>query len=60
MSTQKEKTCISCDEEKPLTAFRKAAENPDGRINKCKACQKKEYDQQKLMEAEYAKDYFTF
>lgn len=54
------KTCICCKTEKPLTEFRRANENPDGRLNKCKACHKAQEDQRKSEQAEYAKNYFTF
>lgn len=54
------KTCTGCKNVKPLTAFRRVNENPDGRHNKCKACQKEEYEKQKARNAEYAKNYFTF
>lgn len=60
MNHNKTKTCTGCKIEKPLTEFRRANENPDGRHNKCKACQKAEYEQQKAQQAEYAKNYFTF
>lgn len=60
MNTPKTKTCTGCKIDKPLTAFRRANENPDGRLNKCKDCHKAKEEQQKAQQAEYAKNYFTF
>lgn len=54
------KKCGACKKEKPLSAFRKQSEAPDNRRLKCKDCEKAQYKQQKLDNAEYAKKYFTF
>jgi hypothetical protein len=54
------KPCTRCRIPKPLEAFPKVTENPDGRGNVCKQCDRELYKEKKAREVEYGKQYFTF
>jgi hypothetical protein len=49
-----------CTPPKPLSAFNKAPENPDGRRAMCKTCDREVRIEKKAREEEYGKEYFKF
>jgi hypothetical protein len=57
-SPSKTKPCTRCHLPKPLSAFNKAPENPDGRRAMCKTCDREVRIEKKAREAEYGKEYF--
>lgn len=56
----KTKPCTRCLIPKPLSAFNKAPENPDGRRAMCKTCEREVREEKKAREEEYGKRYFKF
>lgn len=47
----KEKPCCDCKQVKPLAMFKKSYKNRDGRHSRCRECEKKRIDSQKVQEA---------
>lgn len=45
--TPTEKKCSDCDVVKPLKEFKKNYKNRDGRLKRCRICEKKRIDAQK-------------
>jgi hypothetical protein len=52
-----EKKCFKCGEVKSLTDFYKHPQMPDGRVNKCKECNKKDVRENRLIKVEYYRNY---
>jgi len=53
MVNMKTKKCFKCMEEKPLIDFYKHPEMPDGHVNKCKDCNKKDVQDNYSRNREY-------
>lgn len=51
------KTCFKCGAEKPLTEFYKHPAMADGRVNKCKECNKKDVKENRALNSEYYLNY---
>jgi ribosomal protein S27AE len=51
------KNCFKCGERKPLTEFYKHPQMADGRLNKCKECNKLDVKNNKALRADYYRDY---
>lgn len=51
------KTCFKCGAEKPLSEFYKHSGMKDGRVNKCKDCNKRDVIENRKKRAEYYKHY---
>jgi hypothetical protein len=51
------KTCFKCGAEKPLTDFYKHPQMKDGRVNKCKACNKVDVRVNRRKKLEYYREY---
>ena len=51
------KTCFKCGAEKPLTDFYKHPKMPDGHVNKCKVCNKRDVRENRLKNVEYYRAY---
>lgn len=51
------KTCFKCGAEKPLTDFYKHPKMPDGHVNKCKECNKKDVRENRKDKVEYYREY---
>jgi len=47
------KICFKCEAEKPLTDFYKHPSMPDGHVNKCKECNKKDVRDNRELKLEY-------
>jgi hypothetical protein len=59
-TTPPSKTCTRCSIPKPLSAFNKAPENPDGRRAMCKTCDREVRKEKKAREEEYGNEFFKF
>ena len=53
----KEKVCFKCGERKPLAAFYKHPGMKDGRVNKCKDCNKKDVRENRKIKIDYYRAY---
>ncbi len=51
------KTCFKCNEEKPLNDFYKHKAMGDGHLNKCKECNKKDTQENRLKNLDYYLEY---
>ena len=51
------KKCFKCGETKPLSEFYKHPEMKDGRVNKCKPCNKKDVSDNRLAKIDYYREY---
>jgi len=51
------KTCFKCNEEKPLEDFYRHPRMADGRVNKCKVCNKKDVRENRSKRADYYREY---
>jgi hypothetical protein len=51
------KKCFKCGIEKDLDEFYKHPEMPDGHVNKCKECNKKDNNQNRQVKVEYYREY---
>lgn len=51
------KICFKCGAEKPLTDFYKHSKMPDGHVNKCKECNKKDVRENRKIKADYYREY---
>lgn len=55
--TEATKPCMKCGATKPLTNFYKHPKMSDGRVNKCKECNKKDVTENRLKNSDYYKAY---
>ena len=51
------KKCFKCGAEKPLTEFYKHPKMADGRVNKCKECNKKDVRENRAAKVDYYRGY---
>ena len=51
------KTCFKCGDEKELNAFYKHPKMPDGHVNKCKECNKRDVRENRAAKIEYYRAY---
>ena len=51
------KVCFKCEQIKPLPDFYKHPEMVDGRLNKCKECNKKDTRENRLLNLDYYREY---
>jgi len=52
-----EKQCIKCGEIKPLSGFYKHPHMKDGRVNKCKECNKRDVRDNRAKRVDYYREY---
>lgn len=53
----KKKECFKCGARKPFTSFYKHPQMKDGRVNKCKECNKKDVHENRKSKIEYYRAY---
>lgn len=51
------KTCFKCNEEKPVEDFYRHPKMADGRVNKCKDCNKKDVRENRYKRVDYYREY---
>jgi len=51
------KTCFKCGTEKELSAFYKHPRMPDGHVNKCKECNKRDVRENRAAKVDYYREY---
>lgn len=51
------KTCFKCGDKKPLSSFYRHPEMVDGRVNKCKECNKIDVRENRMVKVEYYRAY---
>lgn len=51
------KTCFKCNKELPLDMFYKHPQMKDGRVNKCKECNKKDVRENRAANIDYYREY---
>lgn len=57
MANKQTKTCFKCGHQKPLTDFYKHPQMADGRVNKCKECNKRDVRENRAKRVDYYRAY---